>query len=577
VPPFFRHGTNRRLCVRHDYHAAYLLGASSMSTFRLFIALAAVLFGASLRAVEQGWSLNGLSATYTVTVTGSTKFSDGHVSVSASVTKTGTTAIWGTSYEKRHNGATIASGVIYYRDDGANVSNQSVVLGDLAEGDSVWVAGWGQDTNSHIQNFSPQLAFVNSATPTYKYLTFQLPANTGKNPISYSVVRTSTGEVMDVVVLNPGDPAGLFVVEVPSDALATDFKLKFYIPSLKFDTAGGNWVTTSTPGTETNFTLIDGAAPGATAEANITTPKFHTTPTNATADQKIAVPTPAPVPPVAVDTATKGGAVWRSIPSGDGLTDTRFMEGIDKVVSGQAEQTGHLSTLATGLTEAKTAGTGANGNIPGGIGGTGTGQGNAAVGNVKAAYNIGGNGTLGNVTSIGSGSSTGFQFAIFSFNFDFDPGSNSTLVKVMAWIKALLAWGITIWYSLWVFNHFRELTSVGAVPQIRGHDIAMGAGGQATALGNAVVWTTIMLALPVAFTAAMSTAGLPMASIVSVLTSPMPQVADIGAPAGIALKLVDYMLPYSTLVTALVARPIISAFSIPIYMSVQTAIRWLIG
>lgn len=414
------------------------------------------------------------------------------------------------------------------------------------------------DTVMYYQHTAP------SGPP--KQMTWAIPANASTQQVIWAVIKIADGSV----VVQASQPAGangfdLTATNLPSNAQASDYRLDFWLASLKFDSQGGTWYSTNTTPTvsgvpnattgETRFTATPTTAP--------TSSNVITSGTTPTAGQKIAVPAPS-IAPTAVPTAAgTGGGVWRTAPGSAGLSDSVFREGVDKLYD-------PLSGIAKGLADAK--GTDPNGNS---ITSAQNGAGNKAA--VQSAFSIFGSGSAASAGNLDTGSTAPFSLNILGRTLNFDPAQDSRVAVVMAWMKAMIAWVLTAWWAYWVFSHFRELTSVGAVSQIRGHNAFAGTGGAAMALGNAVLWTAIVLTIPAAFAAAMSSSGLDMPSLSHVLNVPMSQLNAAGNAAAVGLKLVSYMIPWANVVIVIVGPPIVSAFSIPIYMGVQYAVRWLIA
>lgn len=418
----------------------------------------------------------------------------------------------------------------------------------------------------------------NSVPAADKQLTFIIPANTSENPVHWIVVRNDSGAIVGSRLQDPGVAEyELTVQNLPSSATNTDYTLKFWLPGLAFNAGTGIWVSvnptgssTTLPTNETVFTSTATIAPTQVVEEG-------TSPTTA---QKVAVPTPTNVPTTNATTSTTGGAVWRSVPLGSGgLQDATYMEGVDKIIASQTAIYNQQKGAFGSFDGAKSADTAARTKGYGGGSGGGAGTGEGAKASAESAGSSAfPSGSLSSLGGPSSGNSTPMTLHTSLFgDINFDPGANPRVSSVMTWIKAFLAWVIAGFYAFWVFNHFRELTAVGAVPQLRGHDIALGAGGAASALGNAVIWTTIILSLPVAFTAAMASAGLSMPGLTFLTSSPLPDLDGLGDFGSIAAKLIGYMIPWPTLSLALIGPIIISAFSIPIYLGIQAAIRWLIA
>lgn len=427
----------------------------------------------------------------------------------------------------------------------------------------------GQDTLGP-GGFSNYPYELNGMTPVGKKMRWTIPANASPNPINWQVWKVADNSPV-ANVLQPAGAAETFVeITGPADLQYSDYVLKWWLPGLIFG-AGGQWVVASTPSTN------PAVAPTGGETVTTVTPPTPPEPFWYVVDDDGAAISPAKVIPTAQPTniptqtpGNTGGSVWRAgTGTGASLDPDTFREGVDKLIADRA-----LAKKAEGAFDsafgadgvAKTKGYGGTG--------TGAGSGNGAKDQIASAYTTP-TGTMASVTTAPGGNSSPFALTVSFGTIDVDPVKIPQASAAMVWIKAMIAWTLTFVYSFWVFKHFRELTSVGAVPQLRGHDIALGAGGQASALGNAVIWTTVMLALPVAFTAALNSSGLSFPSVTGLLTTP---VASVSGPWGtIVGYLIAQMIPWETLMLSLIGPLIIQAFSIPIYMGTQSAIRWLIG
>lgn len=173
-----------------------------------------------------------------------------------------------------------------------------------------------------------------------------------------------------------------------------------------------------------------------------------------------------------------------------------------------------------------------------------------------------------------SGSDGSFVFTFAGMSFDMDPGTH--FPGVCAWIKAGIAWALTVGWCYWVFSHFREVSNqLMSTPQITGNPIAAGTGAQGTALINAVAFTTIVLAIPAVFTALLVTLDAPMPSLGSLTTSVLEALPSPGG--AIAGRLVELLIPWPTVVVVTIGPPAVLMFEGPIFMGAQMAVRWLIA
>lgn len=220
---------------------------------------------------------------------------------------------------------------------------------------------------------------------------------------------------------------------------------------------------------------------------------INTAPTDA---QIVQPPTPAP-PSVPSSVSPTAGSVWRTSAGNvttDGLTNTVFREGIDKITERQDKQVAYQKKLDDKQTADKAA---LDANTESVIQNAAIAAGNATKTSIM--------GTFGNtsVTSGVSGSTSNMSIAIAGTGVtaDLAPWSDSTMHSIAQLIKGVIAAFIFFWYCKWQAERFKEyMATLSIAPQARGNTVA-GTGGQITALLASVVITFILVTAPVAFVA----------------------------------------------------------------------------
>lgn len=173
------------------------------------------------------------------------------------------------------------------------------------------------------------------APPSNKQIAYRIPANTGPNPVHWAIIKKSDGTLKAELTQAPGAAATYLVATgLPSTATEADYKLAYWLPGLGM-LAGGSGIWSMTTTTATGLppvgaeTVFD-ASHGAHTSSPLVESGVAPSPTNS-----VPVVAPTTVPNVAVTPAGTGGTVWRIPPSGGGLSDTTFQEGINKIVDGQ--------------------------------------------------------------------------------------------------------------------------------------------------------------------------------------------------------------------------------------------------
>jgi len=416
-------------------------------------------------------------------------------------------------------------------------------------------------STGHVGNFNiDTMTVVTGVSGSYvppagtSKLVFPIPANSSANIITWGVEKGGT--ILFTHVSNPGDAAFEWVVgSLPSTDTASMYTLKFWLPSLKFDTSGGSWYKATSPGTTTtrgDETLF-------TADATIESGDLIDESITPSPTQKVAVTAPTNLPISPVSATGTSGNVWIAAPTGSGLSDTVYKEGVDKVVN---------AIKATGTNEAADRaawGTSKDGDW----GGLASGKQSSAAASVNAAMgetNVSAGGTAGT-------SSTVFQIPLpGGIVADFAPWNVSLIHTGGLVLKAIITSFLVFGYGRWLQEEIREIMArVASAPQARGNTV-VGSGGQITGLIAAAAITVVILGGPVVLTA-LGDNGLGWKSVHGFFAGAISVSGSVGQAT---LDLVGEFFPYPTAISVLISGFTARTAGLAFMCSAMIAIRWIV-
>jgi len=301
--------------------------------------------------------------------------------------------------------------------------------------------------------------------------------NTSGVPVTYRLMNGTT-QIGSDVTLQPGSTLTETFV-LPAGVEAANLKVISRIADVTF--SDGQWVVEE--GAVTTQTMV---SPGV-----ITTSNIHAESATPTPAQIVPVPMPnAPSSPVTG--ATGGGTVWNSnttnnsTTSTNGLTNSVFREGVDKITSRQDKQLTELRKLGkqaddlTALSDSKPSSSEM------------TSQGTAAKTDADSKF-----------TGLPSASAktatlTAPDFTISNPLFgtiNADPFTSERFGPIAAWFRAAVSWFLAVLLATAVAKEAADtIKGVSAAQQAKGNPIAVGTGAQATALLAASLMTAIIIA-----------------------------------------------------------------------------------
>ena len=422
-----------------------------------------------------------------------------------------------------------------------------------------WVATFDFDTS------------VTGAAGTYagppKQITFSIGANLSPNAITYGVIRKSDGVLVAELDMAAGAAGTDFTVTgLPGDALGSQYQLAFWIPGAGMVAGGsGIWALTGTTPT------VSGLPPsGAETVQNIDTTidasQVVLEGTTPTTSQKVVVPAPTAVPNVVVRATGTGGAVWNIAPSGGGLSDTTFQEGVNKIVDGQVQQSGYLKKVADGWD---------------GIG-TAKAEGDAAVAGADAQAATAKTASDAAITGFPTTPSHSVTMSAPQWSYtmpasmggkvvNMNPFTEDRFGPMASWLKQALFW----WFGVLFAKHVIECAmpfgrGLAQAQQAKGNPVVAGTGAQATALVAAVAMSAIIVA-GVGVMVAVMLQNFGLGSITSVwATNPYA-----GLPGGIAY-VIDQVFPLSAWLILILGRPLVWPVFFKIYLGVATLVRFVV-
>jgi len=201
--------------------------------------------------------------------------------------------------------------------------------------------------------------------------------------------------------------------------------------------------------------------------------------------------------PAAMPTSVNASNVWRTQTGNvttDGLTNSTFREGIDKVTARQDTQINYQKKLDEKQTADKTA---LDANTESVVKTAALAAGEAT----KNAYRAAMGNTTATTGASGGSSSMSIALAGTGITANLAPWDDSTLHTVAQVVKAVITAFIFFYYCKWQAARFKEyMATLAIAPQAKGNTVA-GTGGQITALLSAVIITFILVTAPVALVA----------------------------------------------------------------------------
>lgn len=151
------------------------------------------------------------------------------------------------------------------------------------------------------------------------------------------------------------------------------------------------------------------------------------------------------------------------------------------------------------------------------------------------------------------------------------------LNPVVAWIKAIIRWAITLLYVFWVYRELdRKLVTSMMLPQAKGNPVIGGTGAQITGLAAAALISAALLTVPLLLWAAYTTPwdGLPDAgSIVNIAAAP---IASSIPSVQIALKWLAWLLPLDMILAIPAMVLLVKKAGWAIILGVAALIRFIV-
>ena len=404
-------------------------------------------------------------------------------------------------------------------------------------------------------------------TGTPKQITYALAANTSANAVTYGIIRKSDGALLAEMNMPAGSAGADFTVTgLPAGASGSDYQLAFWIPGVGMVAGGsGIWALTGTAPTVSGLPPV-GAETVQYIDVGVSTTQVVDQGTTPTSAQKVNVSTPTAVPNVAVKTTGSGGTVWNIAPSGGGLSDTTFQEGVNKIVDGQVQQSGYLKKVADGWDGIGTAKADGDAAVAGA---------DAQAATAKTASDAAITGfpttpTHSVTTSVPQWSYT-MPASMGGKTVNMNPFTEDRFGPMASWLKQALFW----WFGVLFAKHVIECAmpfgrGLAQVQQAKGNPVVAGTGAQATALVAAVAMSAIIVA-GVGVMVAVMLQNFGLGSITSVwATNPYA-----GLPGGIAY-VIDQVFPLSAWLILILGRPLVWPVFFKIYLGVATLVRFVV-
>jgi len=374
--------------------------------------------------------------------------------------------------------------------------------------------------------------------------------NTSGVAITYRLMNGTT-QIGSDVTLQPGET----LVEsftLPHGVNAADLKVVSRIADISF--TDGQWVVEE--GAVTTQTVVGAGV--------ITTANVHPATTPATPTQVVPVPMPnAPVS--APNSAGGGGTVWNSgtgkTPN-DGVTNTVFREGVDKITSRQDKQLTELKVLSKQAADT----TALSENRP-----TTTAMNEAGTSNKSDAES-----KFAGLPTASSkdATKTAPSFTVASpllGSINWDPFTSDRFGPIATWFRAAFSWLLGVLFAGIVAKHASDtIKGISQAQQAKGNPIAVGTGAQATALAAAGIMTAIIVVGIVAVVAlVVSDFGF------GTLTSLYSANPYDGLPGGVAYCL-DKVTNLGHVVLFALAVPLVPLVFAKIHAGVSAAVRFVV-
>ncbi|CAK0752101.1 membrane hypothetical protein [Gammaproteobacteria bacterium] len=284
---------------------------------------------------------------------------------------------------------------------------------------------------------------------------------------------------------------------------------------------------------------------------------------------------PADAPNIPTSAAT-GGGVWRVAGGNvttDGLTNSVFREGVDKITANQAKQ-----LAAAAATEAREAANQAesDANKAAWAAVTAESAKSKAVSERDTAYTALG-GAIGGPTiekaapSHGSGD---WVLPILGQDYDLYPGNLPIIGPLAPTIRLLLLGFTLVGYWIWLSNAIRgHMATITLAPQARGNTFA-GTGGQVTAGFAAACVTFLTMAAPAAMIA-MQDPSLGWNSGAMNLLAPL-SATSAGNVGRMAMDLLDLFVPVNTILACASSVLFFTIGGTALTSAVGIGIRWVV-
>lgn len=173
-----------------------------------------------------------------------------------------------------------------------------------------------------------------------------------------------------------------------------------------------------------------------------------------------------------------------------------------------------------------------------------------------------------------SGSSSPLQLTLGDLGMivDFDPASNYTIAAFCQWLKAAIAWTVSLLFMQWLWKYFFQLYWIMSLSSpARGNPVVAGTGAQITSLTVALAITAVLLTLPTIYWA-LADSGFEWGS--SMESNPLTGFS--GSWFSIGVYLFDYIVPVATLLSCLVSYFTILKGGLVMVAGMQTLVRFFV-
>lgn len=155
--------------------------------------------------------------------------------------------------------------------------------------------------------------------------------------------------------------------------------------------------------------------------------------------------------------------------------------------------------------------------------------------------------------------------------FDMNPFQSGRFGPLASWLRAAIHWLTLVTLGVWISAQVGEWAkAINQAQQAKGNAVALGSGGQVTALIAAGIITAAVISAMVALIS-WGFGGVNYSAIIGLLgTNPMTTLA-----AG-SLWMVDQVIPIATVLLALVARVAFSMYATTIYAGIAAFVRFIV-